>query len=204
LVLFPSSGDNTTLAQATIHLDAGGGNAWLGGHGTDGDLVLFPSSATNINDLSQATIHLDGQTGDITLKNADCAEEFDVAVGEAVEPGTVMIIDEKGGVKQSTEAYDKKVAGVVSGAGNLKPGLILDKKDEAANRLPLALMGKAYCKVDANYDAIEVGDLLTTSPTAGHAMKAIDPLKAFGTIIGKALRPLKTGKGFIPILVTLQ
>jgi hypothetical protein len=61
-----------------------------------------------------------------------------------------------------------------------------------------------YCKVDAQYSPIEVGDLLTTSPTPGHAMKADDPLKAFGTVIGKALRPLSEGQGLIPILIALQ
>ncbi len=155
----------------------------------------------------QAKLHVKGDmivTGDIVLQNADCAEEFAVKDLEAIEPGTVMVLDEGDSLRPSTEAYDKKVAGVVSGAGNLKPGLVLDKKPEQTDRLPIALMGKVYCQVDAQYGQIEVGDLLTTSPTPGHAMKATDPLKAFGTIIGKALRPLETGKGLIPILVTLQ
>jgi hypothetical protein len=66
------------------------------------------------------------------------------------------------------------------------------------------LLGKVYCKVDAGYGAIAIGDLLTTSPTPGHAMKAEDPLKAFGAVIGKALRPLKEGQGLLPILIALQ
>jgi hypothetical protein len=45
---------------------------------------------------------------------------------------------------------------------------------------------------------------LTTSPTPGHAMKAVDALKAFGAVIGKALKPLDRGVDMIPILVTLQ
>ena len=49
-----------------------------------------------------------------------------------------------------------------------------------------------------------MGDLLTTSPTLGFAMKAMDPLNAFGTVIGKALQPLPSGQGLIPILVALQ
>ncbi len=65
-------------------------------------------------------------------------------------------------------------------------------------------MGKVYCKVDAQYGAIEIGDLLTTSPTPGYAMKANDPLRAFGAVIGKALSTLPEGTGMIPILVTLQ
>jgi hypothetical protein len=54
------------------------------------------------------------------------------------------------------------------------------------------------------YGAIELGELLTTSPTPGHAMKADDPLKAFGTVIRKALRPLKEGQGLILILIGWQ
>jgi hypothetical protein len=68
----------------------------------------------------------------------------------------------------------------------------------------LALTGRAFCKVDAQYSPIRVGDLLTTSPTPGHAMKAGDPLKAFGAVIGKAMRPLAEGQGLIPILIALQ
>ena len=65
-------------------------------------------------------------------------------------------------------------------------------------------MGRVYCKVDANHGAIEVGDLLTTSSTPGHAMKASDPLRSFGAVIGKALSDLKSGTGLIPVLVALQ
>ena len=65
-------------------------------------------------------------------------------------------------------------------------------------------MGRAYCKVDAAYSAIEAGDLLTTSATPGHAMKASDPQRAFGAVIGKALRPLREGRGVIPILIAMQ
>jgi hypothetical protein len=35
-------------------------------------------------------------------------------------------------------------------------------------------------------------------------MKATKPSKAFGAVIGKALRPLKDGQGLIPILIALQ
>ena len=51
---------------------------------------------------------------------------------------------------------------------------------------------------------IEPGDLLTTSPTKGHAQKALDPDQAAGSIVGKALGSLKAGKGKLPVLVTLR
>ena len=115
-----------------------------------------------------------------------------------------MVVSDEGGLRQSHQAYDKRVAGVISGAGGYKPGIVLDKQQSQRERKPIALLGKTYCKVDAQQGAIEVGDLLTTSPTPGHAMKVADPLKAFGAVIGKALRPLKQGQGLIPILIALQ
>jgi hypothetical protein len=143
-------------------------------------------------------------TGDIILANADCAEEFDVQDREMTEPGTVMVLDQQGKLQQSLTAYDRRAAGVVSGAGEFRPAITLDKRSCGGNRVSVALMGKVYCKVDAEYSVIEVGDLLTTSPTPGHAMKAMDGSKAFGAVIGKALRALQSGQGLIPILVALQ
>jgi hypothetical protein len=141
---------------------------------------------------------------DIVLANADCAEDFDIAGLEKVEPGTVMVIDAEGALRESDRAYDKRVAGVISGAGKYKPGIVLDKQESNNYRMPIALMGKVYCKVDASYGAIEVGDLLTTSPTPGHAMRTDDPMKAFGAVIGKALCSFPDGQGLIPILIALQ
>jgi len=143
-------------------------------------------------------------TVDINLINADCAEDFDIAEPNSAAPGTVMVLGEGGELRESHQAYDKRVAGVSSGAGDYKPGIVLDKQHTSANRRLIALLGKVYCKVDAQFGAVEVGDLLTSSPTRGHAMRATDPFKAFGAVIGKALRPLKEGQALIPILIALQ
>jgi hypothetical protein len=143
-------------------------------------------------------------TGDIRLVNGDCAENFDIGTGAPVDPGTVMVLGDEGQLFPNKAAYDKRVAGVVSGAGMFQPGIILDNVASVGNRQPVALLGKVYCKVDASYAPIEVGDLLTTSATMGHAMKATDQLKAFGSVIGKALKPFRDGRGLIPILVALQ
>jgi hypothetical protein len=150
------------------------------------------------------TIHIDGMKGDIILQNADCAEEFDVISTRGVEPGMVMVIGDDGALQPSTTEYDKRVAGVISGACDLHPAITLDRKHSGMDRMPVALAGKVFCKVDASYARVHVGDLLTTSETVGHAMKAADPLRAFGAVIGKALLPLDRGTGLIPILVGLQ
>jgi hypothetical protein len=115
-----------------------------------------------------------------------------------------MVVSQDGALEPSSRAYDKKVAGVISGAGDFRPGIILGKQTSENPRMPIALLGKVYCKVDARSSPISVGDLLTTSDTPGHAMKAEDPLKAFGAVIGKALAPLSSGQAVIPILVALQ
>jgi hypothetical protein len=143
-------------------------------------------------------------TGDIRLVNADIAEDFASAATSTVEAGTVMVLDVEGELSESTTPYDKRVAGIVSGAGEYKPAIILDRHASLHDRVPVALMGKVVCNVDADESPIEVGDLLTTSSYPGHAMKAIDPARAFGAVIGKALRPLASGRGKIPVLVALQ
>jgi len=143
-------------------------------------------------------------TGDVILTGADAAEDFDVAEGSARVPGMVMVLDEEGRLIPCSKAYDRRVAGVLSGAGAYRPALVMDKRTDEGNRSPVALFGKAFCMVDASFGGIEVGDLLTTSPREGHAMKAVDPTLAFGAVLGKALRPIAQGLGLVPILVTLQ
>lgn len=230
VVIYRTNGDNQTLEQASIHLDGeagsinlkgtnnlnrvrvdgGGGNIWLGGNGADGDLVLFKSDGDNVT-LENASIHLNGDTGnircnDVIIPGADFAEDFDIhdSIVDTLEPGTVMVLGRDGKLHESTQAFDRKVAGVVSGAGKYKPGITLDKQPSLGHRMPIALSGKVMCKIDASYGSIEVGDLITTSPRKGYAMKADDPFKAFGAVIGKALADFPEGEGMLPILVALQ
>ncbi|PSN14184.1 hypothetical protein C7293_12810 [filamentous cyanobacterium CCT1] len=187
-----------------ISMIGGAANLRLGTNGERGDIFLYPTSATDIFNNGQASIQLNGQTGDIILQNADCAEDFPVKNAEALEPGTVVAIGEEMQLHISDREYDKRVAGIVAGAGDLKPGIILGRSKKAVQQLPIALMGRVYCKVDARNGAIEIGDLLTTSSTPGHAMKATDPMKAFGAVIGKSLAALDSGTGIVPVLVALQ
>lgn len=161
-------------------------------------IVLYNKEGT------KKTIHLDGQNGDIILHNGDCAEDFIVADDENLEPGSVVVISEDGKLRQSTQAYDKRVAGIISGAGDCRPGIILGRKPSNEITTPIALTGKVFCKATADKASIHVGDLLTTSNIPGFAMKATDSTIAFGAVIGKALEHLESGQGLIPILVALQ
>lgn len=142
-------------------------------------------------------------TGDVKLAGADLAEQFQVAHAASVPPGSVVIATGPDMARLSDRPYDRRVVGIVSGAGSNRPGLILDHQD-GEGRLPLALGGKVYCLVDADHGPIRIGDLLTTSPTPGHAMRADDPARAFGAVLGKALDERAAGKGLLQVLVALQ
>lgn len=144
--------------------------------------------------------------GDIELLNADLAECFDVSDAQPLDafaPGTVVSIGADGRLQPSTLPYDRRVAGVVSGAGSFKPAMRLDSRAGEA-RPAIALIGKVCVQAEAETAPIAVGDLLTTSRVSGHAMKAADPSAAFGAVIGKALAPLESGRGLIPMLAMLQ
>ncbi|MBL8188159.1 MAG: hypothetical protein JNK38_09130 [Acidobacteria bacterium] len=225
LTMYNGSGQQTvnlSTTDAKFSLGGGGVNGSLSVLAADGSPLIEllgkkdecviglgqsnrPGRISIYNGGQNEAIRLDGVSGDILLMNADCAEEFDVSESDVeVEPGTVMVLDENGALRPSSSAFDRRVAGVVSGAGKYKPGIVLDRQVSTKPRLPIALVGKVYCNVDASFGAVRVGDLLTTSDTLGHAMRADDPLKAFGAVLGKALRPLASGQEMIPILVALQ
>jgi hypothetical protein len=204
-----------------VHGKSQSGRAVLGENTAGGDGVAgFSQTGTGVAAVSTSGAglyarsgsgpagHFAGHveiTGEIRLLGADCAEEFSVV--EDVEPGTVMVIDDAGRLAVSRGAYDKRVAGVVAGAGSYTPALILDVAGTAtthAGRRPISLIGKTYCRADATIGAIGVGDLLTTAEQPGCAMVASDRDRAFGAVLGKALAPLSDGLGLIPILVALQ
>lgn len=145
---------------------------------------------------------------------ADLSEQFEVqgapnTGGDELraEPGMVVCIDANnpGKLMVSSQAYDRRVAGIVSGAGGVKPGMLLGQDHSIAQgSTPVALSGRVYCWAEASNGAINPGDLLTTSNTAGHAMKVTDHAKAQGAIIGKAMSSLKEAKGLVLVLVSLQ
>jgi hypothetical protein len=203
LVAYTSSPNHAALAA---HNNSAGGASVPSGFG-----VWASSNNTAIYGAGAPAGYFEGDvvvTGDVVLSNVaygDIAEEFDLADGvTGAEPGTVMIITESGRLGPSGAPYDTRVAGVVSGAGDLDPAIVLQRDRSRSDRSQIALLGKTFCKVDASGSPIAVGDLLTTSATPGHAMKAADRSQAMGAILGKALVGQPDGRGLIPILVSLR
>lgn len=178
---------------------------------SDATMVITPAGKVGIGLTNPSkTLQVDGTISTKILEitgGADLAEHFDVVGAETLLPGTVVSIDpdQPGRLRVATQPYDRTVAGIVSGAGDVQPGMLMGQAGTlASGQYPVALTGRVYCRVDAAYGAIRPGDLLTTSPTTGHAMKATDAGKAQGAILGKAMTALETGQGLVLVLVSLQ
>ncbi|NIP24243.1 MAG: hypothetical protein GWN67_02630 [Phycisphaerae bacterium] len=138
----------------------------------------------------------------------DLAEPFNVSGQQSGKPGMVVCIDPEnpGNLVVSKKTYDRTVAGIISGAGGVKPGMLMGQVGTRADgEHPVAMTGRVYCRADASNGAIRPGDLLTTSQTPGHAMKVTDYDRANGAILGKAMTGLEAGqKGLVLVLVALQ
>lgn len=136
---------------------------------------------------------------------ADLAEPFLVRGGH-IAKGSVVVIDVQhpGELILSTQEYDTRVAGIVSGANGVNPGIALQQQGIFEHGQHVSLSGRVFVLADASMGAIQPGDLLTTSSTPGHAMRVRDLSRAQGAVLGKAMTPLSEGTGYVLVLVTLQ
>ncbi|MGD2109743.1 MAG: hypothetical protein PVI86_10160, partial [Phycisphaerae bacterium] len=178
------------------------------GGGGNKDFVIETDGNVGVGTTSpQAKLHVRGttRTDVIEIMGADLAERFPLS--EQVEPGMVVVIDPQnpGRLRMSRKPFDRNVAGIVAGANNFSTGAVLGSTSGGEDQPAIALSGRVYCWCDATQTAIQVGDLLTTSGTPGHAMKADDFTKSQGAILGKAMTILEKGRtGLVLVLVTLQ
>ncbi len=129
---------------------------------------------------------------------ANITELFTVDGEDHISYGDVLVVSENGGaLSRSASAYARGVVGVVSG----NPALVLGAAD-GKNAYPVALAGRAMCKVDARGGKVRPGDLIVTSSTPGCGMAGtIDSFEKIGTVLGKALEGLDEGIGIIPIFI---
>lgn len=199
------SGGNSNLSRGVYGTVSGPGvGVWgfssggYGGYfdtGVSGGVALYVQGTASV--------------GVITIRGgADLAEKFEFNCQTTeILPGMVVMIDDQhdGGMELATGAYNKRVAGVISGAKDLAAGMILGDFEGAKNPHAVALTGRVWTYVDASEKAVEAGDLLTTSDTPGYAMPVVDSSKAHGATIGKAMTKLEIGqKGMVLVLVNLQ
>ncbi|HMJ90101.1 MAG TPA: hypothetical protein VK530_09805 [Candidatus Acidoferrum sp.] len=179
------------------------------GVGNGAQIALYRGTGGTASIILDADFNGEGRVTTQVLEitgGSDLSENFDIHSIDA-RPGMIVCIDpaRPGELKVSANAYDRTVAGVVSGAGGVKPGMLMGQRGTLADgKQPVALTGRVYCWVDASRGAIAPGDLITTSETPGHGMKVAEHTRAHGAIIGKAMTPLSDGKGLVLVLVSLQ
>lgn len=212
------AGINTTTPQYALEVNGAvavvdgesGEQAYIGGVGS-GD-VYVGSFNPNISQVSFINLGsakaMQIIVGSITITGgSDLAEPFPISQATQEAPqGAVVVIDEEnpGHLKLSDRPYDSRVAGVVSGANGINPGIQMQQQGLLEGGKNVALSGRVYVQADASNGPIKPGDLLTTSATPGRAMKVSDHSKAEGAILGKAMTGLKEGEGMVLVLVTLQ
>jgi len=178
-------------------INRAGGNIIVGVVKTAPDIPVFRVDGTG-------RVFADGG---FQPSGADFAESVAVT-GDVSKyaPGDLLVIDPAAPrhLTLAQQPYSTLVAGIHS----TKPGILGSSRrvGEAAAKeeVPLAVVGIVPCNVSAENGPIQVGDLLVTSSTPGHAMKGTDRSRLVGAVVGKALESLEKGTAVIQVLVTLQ
>ena len=217
-------GIGTTDPSRALEIDAPG-SVELGLKSTDANGTLWSLQSTGTAEGGDASLNSTFQIIDRSLGvkrleidkagvvsvdvlkingGSDIAEPFDADAELAA--GSVVVIDERspGHLRLSDRPYDRKVAGVVSGAAGIKTGLTLIQLGGASPQNVVALSGRVFALADTSGGAIRTGDLLTTSRVPGRAMRASNLDRARGATLGKAMSSLSHGSGLVLVLVGLQ
>jgi hypothetical protein len=183
--------------EAGLFINRNGGNILIGSVSQNPDITVFRVDGSG-------TVYANGG---FQPSGADFAESMAV-VGDRSKyfAGDLLVIEPTANrhLTLSQQPYSSLVAGIYS----TKPGMLGSTRrvDETPSKdeVPLAVVGIVPCKVTTENGPIQVGDLLVTSSTPGHAMRGTDRARMLGAVVGKALEPLPQGTGVIQVLVTLQ
>lgn len=208
------SGDNPNLLLVDGQLNQnvelwsnlnGSGAIRLYNYDGNGTEVSRISLITNYNGSQDARIITD----ELEINGgSDLAELFEINNGkDQIKPGLLVSLDpdSPGQLRISESAYDRNIAGVISGANGVKPGILMGQEGTLANGGDLVtISGRTYVQCNTLGGPIKIGDLLTSSPVPGEAMKAGKRRKSRGAVIGKAMSNLDQGSQFVLVLVNLQ
>lgn len=196
--------DNATPALIVTSNGRGGNALLVSNLANSGNIAIFQHSSSN-----KARIDISGKgyfNSGTQNSGADVAEAFAVVGGvETYEPGDVLVIAT--GYKRTVEKCSKPYAASVLGVHATRPGVLLTEHDidaDLSSLVPMGVVGVLPTKVTNEGGPISAGDMLVTSSTAGHAMKA-DPAKlGFGMVLGKALESFDGTTGVIQVFVNVK
>jgi len=203
-------GTTSSGGASAVYGQNDGGGWGVAGRTTGTGIAVYGDNASpsgwagNFN--GRVFVGNDASVCSLTIRGGcDLAEPFEMSDRE-IPKGSLVIIDEEhaGKLKLARQEYDTRVAGIVSGANGVNPGISLHQEGVMDGGQNVALSGRVYALADASHGAIRPGDLLTSSNLPGHVMKVTDHVKAQGAIVGKAMSALKAGQGLVLVLVSLQ
>lgn len=208
------SGDNPNLTLVDGQLNQnvelwsnfnGSGAIRLYNYDANGLEVSRINLITNFNGTNDSRVITD----ELEIRGgSDLAELFEVNdQPDLITAGSLVSLDpnEEGKLQVSKTEYDRNIAGVISGANGVKPGILMGQEGTLADGQELVtISGRTYVQCNTLNGSIKIGDLLTSSSVPGEAMKATKRKKSSGAIIGKAMSNLESGSGYVLVLVNLQ
>jgi len=199
LKLFNEDNQETVLLNSN---DNQNGARFIMRDSSEADRIIFDVDYSATGDARVITDEIEIKGG------SDLAEMFDITdKEELIIPGLLVSLDPRypGKLMLSSEPYDKKIAGIISGANGIKPGILMGQDETIADGSDMVtLSGRTYVKANTTNGKIKIGDLITSSKVQGEAMRATSKRKSRGAIIGKAMTTLNDDSGFILVLVNLQ
>lgn len=158
---------------------------------------------------SDASCNSDNNAAGVVYSSATAMTVYDVAENyptkENLSEGDVLVLDPDNAVfvKKSGKAYDTLVVGVFSANPAVLLGGFNGAQFKNETQAAVALTGRVPVKVTNANGPIRIGDLLTTSPAPGTAMRC-GAYCGPGTVLGKALENFNESEGKILALMTLQ
>lgn len=211
------NGDGAVTGTFVHNLSVGGADAGIMKNVSDvtltqGDVVVIAggSSETVMGDTPVANVKLSAAADDSAVVGIVASPIYVPDAATAAAYIAQDNADRAAELASSSEPSQRALKARLSAPGRISSmvGRIhsMDGTDVPANAYAMVVTHGQYqaVKVDASFGAVQAGDLLTTSPHVGYAMKADAKAIANGAVIGKALGSVDSGSGLIPVLVTLR
>jgi len=182
------------------------------GNGTLGIASGFEFESGNVCVQAPLCTHTLGVAGSIGASGsitASTTPDLSETIPAAPDVETADVVSADPGnteaVIKSQKAYDSTAVGVISdGTSSFMINSHANSESAGLTGKPLVLAGRVPVKVTGEGGAIKPGDYLTTSSTAGYAMKATQAGATIGKALGFFSGTSLSDKGTVLVLVNLS